>query len=146
MSAFIRVLKQKYFILSVATLLAGGFLGGCSRPVGSPAKPTNDPRSASVPGRPARGALTRAAARGDLREVQNLASLGADLNENLGDTNDQLTPLLAAVLSRQPEVAEWLVQQGASRIPTFGRYDAADFARHLELMDLAERIERDPIL
>jgi ankyrin repeat protein len=84
-------------------------------------------------GKPSRGDLFRAAARGDLSEVTSLIKRGADLNEDVGATPEQnLTPLLAAIARKHEDVAVLLIGAGARIHPTFEGYSAADFALYFD--------------
>ena len=82
------------------------------------------------PGVPKKGELTKAASQGDLQLVEKLLSRGADLNENIGDGTDQITPLLAAIAQERTDVAKQLLMKGAKSYHSYKGYSAPDFVLH----------------
>ncbi|MEZ4749329.1 MAG: hypothetical protein R3B54_01495 [Bdellovibrionota bacterium] len=76
-----------------------------------------------------RGSLIKAAARGDLAQVERLLKAGANINESLAKgEGESLTPLLAAIAKQQKEVAMYLVRNGAALYPSYRRYRAKELA------------------
>jgi hypothetical protein len=122
-------------------VILGLTLAACSAKKQSTALPPGlSPHEAVVVPAPAKGELTRAAARGDLAAVRALIARGADLNENAGTDSAPLTPLIAALVSRQESTAQALFQAGASTTLSIRGYDAEDIARAQGFESLAQRM------
>ena len=80
--------------------------------------------------KPPHGAVVRAVAQNDRTAVTQLLKQGADVNENVGSDEHQITPLLAAISMGHTEMTKFLVLGGASLSPTFEGYQARDFVLH----------------
>jgi ankyrin repeat protein len=88
-------------------------------------KPAAAPKSVET------GELTVAAFEGDISKVKELLMSGAYINENIGDSNNQITPLLAALINNQDQVVQLLIDRGASTSPSFRYFNASDLALYL---------------
>jgi hypothetical protein len=64
--------------------------------------------------KPPVGLMTLAASSGDIVLVRKLVKAGADLDENIGDLQNKITPLLAALAHGHEDVALYLLEAGAS--------------------------------
>lgn len=64
--------------------------------------------------KPPVGMITLAASSGDIVLVRKLVKAGADLDENIGDLQNKITPLLAALAHGHEDVALYLLESGAS--------------------------------
>lgn len=82
--------------------------------------PRNDLKATSP------GQLTKAAAEGNLVRVSETLLNGAYINENLGDADKQITPLLAAIAHERWDVVELLLEKGASIDVIYSTYTARD--------------------
>lgn len=80
---------------------------------------------------PDKGSLTKAAATGDLDKILYLVKAGARVNENLGTREDEITPLLSAVVYEQEPAVALLLELGASCAPRFRGHNAYDFALYI---------------
>lgn len=80
---------------------------------------------------PQPGDVTRAVVANQFDCLKDLASQGADLNENTSTGNGAITPLMAAVVLQRKDIANYLIERGASVVPTFKSYGAKDFSFHL---------------
>jgi hypothetical protein len=74
----------------------------------------------------AHGQLTKAATEGNLALVNETLLNGAYINENLGDADKQITPLLAAIAHGQWDVVDLLLERGASVDSIYSTYTARD--------------------
>jgi hypothetical protein len=84
-----------------------------------------------------KGALTKAASVGDLRLTRELIDRGADVNERLGTTGKEITPLLAAVAGDHEQVVYALLKSGATVHSSYSGYTARDFSHFLNGDDSA---------
>ena len=64
--------------------------------------------------KPPVGLISLAASSGDIVLVRKLVKAGADLDENIGDSQNKITPLLAALAHGHEDVALYLLEVGAS--------------------------------
>lgn len=83
--------------------------------------------------RPVIGELTKAVIQNDSSRVARLLEMGADINENIGNAENRITPLIAAIALGSEPMANALLIRGASPLYAYGGYDAIDFADHLSL-------------
>lgn len=102
-------------------------LWGCSQSPSSIQPPASENQG------PVKGELVRAVTIGDTARVTKLIQMGADLNENIGDETNRVTPLLVAVALQNISVANGLILRGASFRDSFEGYNAFDFAEHMSL-------------
>ena len=126
---------------SIFAILAIAFFASCS--------PKNavspfDPNSIAQKNLPKQGELVSAAGMGDRVKVTDLLIAGADVNENVGEANAAVTPLLAAVSMGKQDVARILIQSGASVQPTFEGYSAVDYAKASNLTEVLREIATTP--
>ncbi len=90
---------------------------------------------------PALGELTVAAFEGDLEKVRTLLSAGAYINENIGTEADQVTPLIAAIANKQNNVADFLVDRGAAKHPSYMHFNSADLSRYQNQFETLRKLE-----
>jgi hypothetical protein len=137
-------------ILPVLTIA----LFGCGKhdvPVNTQSPPStadNSPGGSQTPAipiptdRPEKGKLTLAVVNGDDARVSRLLEMGADINENVGDERDQITPLLVGIALGNERIASSLIIRGATVTRFFHGYSAADFADYLGQKTVIESIRK----
>lgn len=64
----------------------------------------------------------------DFTKVKALVSTGANLERGVGEPGKEITPLIAATALNRELIAQYLIEQGASRYSTFEGYSVRDFA------------------
>ncbi len=106
-------------------------------------------RSASLPGRAQKerisapeGELIRAVMKGEDGRILQLLNSGADINETLGSGPDLVTPLFAAIISRNKSAASILIRNGAALDPTYKGYSAEDLALYFDDHETARLIQQ----
>lgn len=83
-----------------------------------------------APAKPESGALLEAVAKGNHARVLELLKQGADVNESSAPAGsaERVTPLMVAVVTRQPQIVQTLILNGASQHPSVMGYSALDLA------------------
>jgi hypothetical protein len=122
------------YVAATLALLAGGCGGktGAGTGTGGIASPTHADGSsrAELVSRPRKGDLCRAIRDGaDAKTIAELVERGADVNENLGDEENRITPLIVASLSRSPHatnIRAFLLSRMAHADATYEGYTADD--------------------
>lgn len=75
--------------------------------------------------------LYQAISRGSLPEVQALVESGVDVNTTIGEGDQRVTPLIAALVLQKEEIATYLTSRGADVRQFSHFYSTEDYARHL---------------
>lgn len=89
-----------------------------------------------------KGDLIKAARDGNLLEVKRLVSKGANINETIDDTENQITPLIAALVFENSDVAEFLIRSGANFHSSYSGYSASDIAVFKGQYELNDEINK----
>lgn len=110
-------------ILTLSAIAVASLTISCAKGGGSGESP-----SAATQAAIQKGDVVKAVLAGNIDQVVRLKSAGADLNENVGDTENAVTPLMAAIVSRKNMIALYLLDEGVSTQPTFYGYSAYAFA------------------
>lgn len=100
-------------------LCASTLLSACSKPV----EPTSDSSSSLRTGQ-----VTRAVLRGSMLELEEALNKGGDPNENVGDPDHPISPLLVATATGRADMVRFLVNRGASKDIRFHGYALKDIA------------------
>lgn len=80
---------------------------------------------------PQKGDMVRAVVNNQLECLKDLLQAGADINENVGDEDNMIDPLLAAVALQRDQIANFLMERGAATHRMFHGYRAKDFSLYL---------------
>lgn len=89
---------------------------------------------------PQAGAMVRAAARGDVEEMQKLQLEGASVDEDLGHSTNHVTPLLASIVMNQAEALAYLLRNGVPCYQGFKGYTPVDFVNYFKTIPGHERL------
>lgn len=109
-------MKNIYYILLVAVVLQA--LAGCGKPS---TDRQEDPRG-----------LFRAILSGNYSDAEDQIERGASINENIGTTENKITPLLAAICLEEFEIAELLLKHGAGGDhSSFEGFTPEQFSSHI---------------
>ncbi len=76
-------------------------------------------------------ALSKAVVDGNESKVRGLLDQGADINENVSDARNPVTPLMIAVAKHHTAIARLLLERGAESELKFQGYTAEDFSIYL---------------
>lgn len=109
----------------------GGLLGlaGCSGERPSAPEGVESMVKAFSEQLPSASEVVKAAARGDVTELQRLHMRGGRLDAGIGNAQDRVTPLMASVISNQIQTMEYLLNQNVPCHSSFKGYTAADIIR-----------------
>ncbi len=86
------------------------------------------------------GALIEAAKKGQYYKVEDLIKNGANINEYIGTEQNQITPLITAIIYHHSEIALLLMQEGADVTQKFEGYSAKDYAFYEGLYEIVDLI------
>jgi hypothetical protein len=76
------------------------------------------------------GSLFRAISEGELKKVERLVESGVDINGTIGEGDQRVTPLIAALVLHKDDIAAYLVERGADVRQFSHFYSTEDYARH----------------
>jgi hypothetical protein len=124
-----RVLEMGYrLVITLATLVVVFLMVSCTNTSapggGSGGGGGGNPSARAI----SKGDVVRAVMANDRERLRLLISRGADINENVGDSENAITPIMAAIVNRRTEIALELLDNGASMSPTYFGYSAQAFA------------------
>lgn len=115
---------------------------GCTRtpPLSSPS-PSPAAQRESLP-KIKHGEVVKAVIQGNEEKVLKLLNAGADINENIADGADRVTPLIAAIVTHNSSMAAILIRNGAALDPTYQGYSAEDLAHYFNDEDTSQLIRQ----
>ncbi len=96
-------------------------------------KKVSDKSVSSKNALPAKGALSLAVVQGDAAKTLALLKDGADINENVGKSDEIITPLFIAIASANSQITQILLQNGADQTLTYRSYSSKELA-HFQSM------------